>query len=332
MNQQQQQIQIKAPNLKFVREFKDRVCLCVGGNGYVVYKEPRSDGEYDAAHLVNKVIDSGYNDVFHLLKLPRFFDIQKEEGYLLMEYCGDNTDIIRKWKSEYGGGKQMGVELSGEMASMLYDFSLIPVDGPVDGIGGINFDWKEAKKVFSKRLKEINKEGYIDMEQQKRAAEMISKRKDMKPLLIFNNGDYYPRNLVMNGDRVYVVDWEVWNKDFRVNMIDTVENVAAFAYIHMWDNKAWQLNFLKELRGYFYIKKEDFRVAALLKSLDQFFHFGKAKNRAGVSQLEIFKNFLDDKYLDLLWEESSPGVSESIKRVLRSIERFIKRKLSPKLS
>ena len=58
--------------------------------------------------------------------------------------------------------------------------------------------------------------------------------------MIMNNGDFYPRNLIVRPDgRIVIIDWETYNIHSPFHTIDHPENVAAVFYTHMWGNPAW---------------------------------------------------------------------------------------------
>ena len=85
---------------------------------------------------------------------------------------------------------------------------------------------------------------------------------------IFNNGDFYPRNLIKFADRMVLIDWE-YRPGYRNSYVDYLVNVAAFAFVHMWSNSPWQKEFVRRVREKFDIEPDDFRSAVLIKSFEQ---------------------------------------------------------------
>jgi hypothetical protein len=75
---------------------------------------------------------------------------------------------------------------------------------------------------------------------------------------IFNNGDFYPRNLIKFKGKFLLIDWGYWS-GYRVCFVDDLVNVAAFAFIHMWNNIPWQKEFFRHLTEIFGITPDDFR-------------------------------------------------------------------------
>ena len=106
--------------------------------------------------------------------------------------------------------------------------------------------------------------------------------------------------------KIVVIDWQTWNENYRVNIVDYIENVVAFTFIHMWNNRLWQIEFLKEVRKYFRIDFKDLRNAILIKSFEQAIFFTGSTKRK--KQLLIFKNFLSDFYVKCLERNTRPSI------------------------
>jgi len=85
---------------------------------------------------------------------------------------------------------------------------------------------------------------------------------------VFSNGDFYPRNLLRVQQRIVLIDWAYWAGN-RACFIDYLPNVIAFAFIHMWANRAWQTSFLRNVVNTFGIKTDDLRKAVIIKSFEQ---------------------------------------------------------------
>lgn len=314
---------LRASHLELVEYFKPGVALCKAAEEFIVYKEPREENEYEVASLVNNIITEGYNSKFKTLRLPEFLTLERKDNYLTMQYCGDNTDIVKAWEIEGGGGSGLKLLLSSEMAEIINDFSIIPVEKNHQ-LKRLIPDLVKMRESFLSNLEVILKEGFLSIAEADKAKMLIKEEDKHSHLFIFNNGDYYPRNLVPAGDKVFVVDWQGWERNYRANTVDTVENVAAFAYIHMWKNVAWQKNFIKNLRKYFSLRQEALRIAILFKSLDQFIFFNKLTGPAQ-EELKIFRNFLDDNYVNIFWSETKPNYWELFHQLVFSIRRRIPR-------
>jgi hypothetical protein len=71
-------------------------------------------------------------------------------------------------------------------------------------------------------------------------AERLLARRQHTPMII-NNGDFYPRNLIVQpSGRIVIVNRETYNPNSPFHTVDHAENVAAVFYAHMWGNPAWQ--------------------------------------------------------------------------------------------
>jgi len=73
-------------------------------------------------------------------------------------------------------------------------------------------------------------------------------------------------------------------------------NVAAFAFIHMWNNGPWQKEFVRHLSETFDIKSDDLRKAILIKSFEQAI-FWRCIPQLAQSQVNQFKKALRNEIL-----------------------------------
>lgn len=87
--------------------------------------------------------------------------------------------------------------------------------------------------------------------------------------MIVNNGDFYPRNLIVRPDgRIVIVDWETWNAHSPFHTIDYPENVAAVFYVHMWGNPAWQAAYRATLSVRFAFSPASFAKGVVIQALE----------------------------------------------------------------
>jgi len=295
---------------------------CETPDGSRVYKKPREEGEYQVAEIVNSFVRLGFNKSFKFLRLPKFYEIQRQREYLLMEDMGDNLAVVQEWESNgSAGGADMRLTLSREMAGLIDDFSCLPTDDVIPEQEKFSYNPEKAQALFIQKIEMAHQENYVTADELEKGKRLVSSVGQGPSHVIFNNGDFYPRNLVPRGDKIGVVDWQSWDGDYRANVIDTVENVAAFAFIHMWNNQEWQENFVKELRCRFLIEKSVFQKAVLMKSLDQFVFFGKSDEPAQ-KELSLFKSFLDEDDVNALWEKTKPDIAEIGQRGWHSFRRW----------
>ena len=87
--------------------------------------------------------------------------------------------------------------------------------------------------------------------------------------MIVNNGDFYPRNLIVqpNG-RIVIVDWETCNPHSPFHTVDHPENVAAVFYVHMWGNPAWQAAYRDALHQRFVFSQISFAKGVVIQALE----------------------------------------------------------------
>lgn len=309
---------LKKQKLEKIEDLPNGLFKCKDQEGKIVVVKKARGHECAMAKLVTSLAED-YNGKFIKLELPCY--IFAENGFLIMPFYEGRT-YNELWAESSYGGPRMGIELSKEMAQMIYDFSKIDVSKAEEilkqlGIDKIKFDFEEWLLDFLKKAHNLVSEKCLSQEDVVKAEKILEKVK-RQGRFIFNNGDYYPRNLI-KGDKVVIIDWQTWNENYRANIIDTIENVAAFAFIHMWANTVWQVNFLKELRKFFRINFKKFRTAVLIKSFDQGIFFGSGKLRN--DQFSLFRDFLDTQKLKELEVKTRPSLIVRILRPLLNIFR-----------
>lgn len=114
-----------------------------------------------------------------------------------MEYLGDNSAVIEKWQADgANGGVNMTLELSREMAELIDDFSYIPTDDIIPGQERFTYDPEKALAHFLQKLEGVQKNGYLTTTEMERGREIVGTMNQPLPNLVFNNGDFYPRNLI----------------------------------------------------------------------------------------------------------------------------------------
>lgn len=87
--------------------------------------------------------------------------------------------------------------------------------------------------------------------------------------MIVNNGDFYPRNLIVQPDgRIVILDWETCNPNSPFHTVDHPENVAAVFYAHMWGNPAWQAAYRDALHQRFGFSPASFAKGVLTGALE----------------------------------------------------------------
>jgi hypothetical protein len=217
-------------------------------------------------------IGEKYASSFDLLEIPEVLRIDECAGrhgaLFFREYGGQKYDD--KW-SEQSGGSALGMELSSEMARLIGDFRKVDINWvlrhPVGKrIGEASFDLQDWLRSFRDRKSLANGLGISD-DELRSAGELVSGGFESTER-IFSDGDFYPRNLIKLERRIVVIDWE-YRPGARVCFVDYLPNVAAFAYVHMWNNPQWQSVFLRHVQNSFRVTAEDLRKAILIKSFEQ---------------------------------------------------------------
>ena len=216
-----------------------------------------------------------FGNVFSRLILPEvvFECIHQSNVYtvLFKYYNGKYYNEI--WNEE-DGGSLLGLELVNEMINIIEDLLNIDIEylyqtEEVKQINGFVFNYQDWLKSYTIRFDKAIQVG-ISTEELEKAKDFLEDGFSRKKL-IFSNGDFYPRNLIKvnNGQQLVLIDWEYWGENFRVNYVDHLENIIAFAYIHMWGNVNWQNEFLKSAINNFNLRLDDLRKSIMIKSFEQ---------------------------------------------------------------
>lgn len=311
---------LASKNLEKVRAFKTGVYLCKYKNGRRVVVKKARGKEAQVYLLLRNKLANLYNKKMRLLKLPRPIYVDTKTGWIILPYY-EGRKYNQIWEEENKGGALMGLELSRELAHVLCEFTKVETKAVVNfckkhQIEKFKFDFEDWYKLFNQNIEKFKQAGLLsDYEIIK--AKGILKSDFQNSRMIFSNGDFYPRNFIRTKDKLIALDWQTWDKNYRVCLIDYWENVLAFGYIHMWANNPWQAEYLKEIQKYFKLEKDNFQKALLIKSFEQaLFWFHKPDLQE--DQLFIFRNALDKEYIEYLINYSSPGFWAKLIRPLRS--------------
>lgn len=308
--------------LEKIKDLPQGLILCKNETDQkIVCKKARGD-ECIMAELVTK-LSNEYNKRFKRLQLPIYLTIEKENNQISMPfYEGKNYYDI--WTKGYLGGSFMGFELSNEMADIIQDFKKIKIQEVEDflnknGVEKFSFCFDLWMNQFEERFGFFVEKGWLSKDELNNAKNILNGG-FINSEAIFSNGDFYPRNLILiDSKKVIVLDWQTWNEDYRANIIDYLENVIAFAFIHMWENELWQVNFIKKIRRHSRVDFKNLRKAILIKSFDQAFFFygnGKSFNNEYLCKRELllFKKFIDDQYIYFLEKNTRNNFLEMLFR------------------
>ena len=266
-------------------------------------KEAVQRGELVLYEILGRIADK-YNRDFSTLQLPKALSIDRENRCLVLPfYKGETFNDI--WLKE-NGGRSLGLDLAIEVPAIIKDLSVVDTsrieeDVEIKKLSRIRFDQLSYLEDF-----EVLCGRFIDFDliTAKEASTAISlMREPYTSRIIFNNGDFYPRNFIRTAnDRIVVIDWETWNPHSPAYVLDHLENVAAYCLVHMWGNIEWQHEYIKELKRIIHLDRDDFQKGIVAKSADIAAFWFRTRMEATLdSPMILFKRALDSGYLNQLW-------------------------------
>jgi hypothetical protein len=228
-------------------------------------KENRPREEFLVCTRLLPSIRSKYSAGFELLEIPETTRFEETTNTYYFRHYGDQT-YNSKWTEETGGSL-LGTELSSEMPRLIQDFEKIDINWVlnhpvVEAIGKVSFDLEDWLRSFRERADGLG----LSENELVQVQELVSTGFGSDERII-SNGDFYPRNLVRFEERFAVIDWGYWSGS-RACFIDYLPNVAAFAYIHMWNNERWRKEFATAVAG-IGVTPEDLRKAIAIKAFEQ---------------------------------------------------------------
>ena len=232
-------------------------------------------GELEIYKVLSLPELQAYNEQFSRLVLPTMLGQSQRDRTLTLPYY-EGQAFNDAWDIE-DGGSMMDLELAYIMPELIEDLShidtsLITRDERLSRFPNLTFDHKSAQEYFSGIVAGFADEGILSPSQLARAEVLLAH--EQKTELIFSNGDFYPRNLILQADgKVVLIDWEVWNDHSPFFVVDHPENVAAVQYVHMWGNPQWQKVYREELDKRFSFSSESFDKGILMKALTLVFFF-----------------------------------------------------------
>jgi hypothetical protein len=275
-----------------------------------IYEKKARTGEiFLYEEILNQIADK-YNTSFSILILPKSISIKTESGIITMPFY--EGQIFNNLWNEQTGGSLLDLDLSSEVPQILRDLTKIDIsefigNEKIKSIGNLVFDHSMYIIELKARLTKFLTAGLLSQEEVERTRELFKKPYVSK--MIFNNGDFYPRNFIRTPEKkIVLIDWEIRNQRSPFYIIDHLENVAAVCFIHMWKNIAWQQKYVSELKENLPITKIDFQKAILIKALNQadFWFKDDGKNDLCRDQVNLFRKALSDEYMDKLWNVQTP--------------------------
>jgi aminoglycoside phosphotransferase (APT) family kinase protein len=211
-----------------------------------------------------------YNDHFAALVLPAAITADPGRGLLVLPHY-DGEDLAARW-DETDGGSRLGTGLAATIPAVLADLARIDTacvlaDPVLSKIPGLAFDHAAALARSAGIARRLMRAGLLSREDCA-GAERLLAHEQHTPTIV-NNGDFYPRNLILQpGGRIVLIDWETFNPGSPFHTIDHPENVAAVFYVHMWGNPSWQAAYRSALGARFGFSAASFAKAVVIQALE----------------------------------------------------------------
>jgi hypothetical protein len=211
-----------------------------------------------------------HNDHFAALLLPAAMTIDADQGLLILPRY-DGEDLAARW-DEAGGGASLSIGLAARIPAVLEDLARIDTarvttDPVLSKIPGLAFDHATALARSAGIARGLTRAGLLSPGDCTRAERLLA-HQQQTPMIV-NNGDFYPRNLiVLPAGRIVIVDWETYNPNSPFHTVDHPENVAAVFYVHMWGNPAWQAAYRGALDERFGFSETDFAKGVVIQALE----------------------------------------------------------------
>lgn len=268
------------------------------------FKKQARDGEILLYKQSLNFLSTKYNGVFSTLILPHSLLLDESSNSITLPFYEGET-FNDRWNNETGGSL-LGIDLALETALLIRDLALIDIEDILpllSHVSKIAFDHTEYLLALRSRLQKFVDINLLTQDQKHLAYDLL--RKSFSSPLIFNNGDFYPRNFIRTSKgKIVLIDWEVWNAHSPFYIFDHPENVAAVCFVSMWKNELWQKRFVCELQNATQVTKSDFQKAILIKSLEmaEFWFKGDGQNSLCKDQMRLFSNALNTEYMDVLWD------------------------------
>ena len=210
------------------------------------------------------------NDRFTALLLPTAITIDPARRLLVLPHY-DGEDLGARW-SEADGGALLGTGLAAAIPAVLEDLARIDTrcvtsDPLLSQIPGLVFDHAAALSQSAGIANRLTHAGLLSHENCAKAERLLA-HQQLTPMIV-NNGDFYPRNLIVRpSGRIVIVDGETYNPNSPFHTVDHPENVAAVFYTHMWGNPAWQATYRNALSERFGYSTTSFAKGVVIGALE----------------------------------------------------------------
>jgi len=210
------------------------------------------------------------NAHFTTLLLPAAITIDSARGLLVLPHY-DGEDLATRW-NETDGGAFLGPGLAAAIAAILVDLARIDIacvtaDPVLSKIPGLVFDHDAGLARSAGIARQLTRIGLLSRDQCAQAERLLAHQQHTP--MIVNNGDFYPRNLIVRPTgRIVIIDWETYNPNSPFHTVDHPENVAAVFYAHMWGNPPWQAAYRNALHQRFGFSTASFAKGLVIAALE----------------------------------------------------------------
>ena len=259
------------------------------------YRKRAREGEIAIyREILNQIADK-YNAAWSLLLLPKAVSIDDDHGVVELPFYRGET-FNDKW-NEQTGGALLGLDLSTEIPRLIdelawIDATIVTENERLKNVPLV-FDHATYLSTLASRLDKFVEAGFLDNKSAEKARAVLQEPYSSRPII--NNGDFYPRNFIRTPDlRIVLIDWEAWNPGSPFYVVDYPENIAAVCFVHMWNNRPWQEQYIRQLLTLSYMKEGDFHKGVLMKSLElaELWFEEKDHNDLCQNQIGLFRNTL----------------------------------------
>jgi aminoglycoside phosphotransferase (APT) family kinase protein len=166
----------------------------------------------------------------------------------------------------------LGPGLAAAIPAILEDLARISTacvttDPVLSKIPGLIFDHDAALTRSAAIARQLTRVGMLSRDQCAHAQRLLAHQQHTP--MIVNNGDFYPRNLIVQPTgRIVIIDWETCNPNSPFHTVDHPENVAAVFYAHMWGNPAWQAAYRSALHQRLGFSTTSFAKGVVIQALE----------------------------------------------------------------
>lgn len=294
--------------LRVVDAIKWNVMACVGegdadGEPTIVLKlgvgRRKAESIAYEVRVMNEVLPTIDGRQFERLSLPEYVADGVHDGlrWMTMKYIAGRS-LVHEWseltsKPEMLGGKHIDLSIAKDAVDVLRDLRLVDIGELPKFVR--RFDFGAWKETFRPKSDTLVLQGLFEQATVDRAMRLFDAKTAVRyEGSMFTNGDFYPRNfIILPRHRIAVVDW--------VGGVDPWEFVAMYAWLLMWGNPKWQVEYAGEIKNHFPIDAEEMQIGLLIKAFEQVYRWREEPEEhigfARAQMLAYFHQALDKDYV-----------------------------------